>query len=297
MEANYFTVLYWFCHTSTWIHHGCTRVPHPEPPPHTIPLGHPSAPAPSFLYHALNLDWRFISQMILYKFQCHFPKSSRPCPIPQSKTVLYICVSSAASHTELFMHSKYYSFHLYQTLLYQNLTFLEKIQNLVAEAPSNFINKRVLLRILGFNQKSTLIWKQDDLWKSYQAIHEIDIPNLRVKITPWFFSKNWESGNIATSYIWKILVDCYSQSDVSLHSKRLPRWLTGKESACQCRRPMRCVFNPWVAKILWRRKWQITPVFFPGKFHGQRSLEGYNLWDRKESGTTEHTHSAWNTGA
>ena len=50
MEANYFTILYWFCHTSTWIRHGCTRVPHTEPPSHlpprTIPLGHPSAPAP-----------------------------------------------------------------------------------------------------------------------------------------------------------------------------------------------------------------------------------------------------------
>ena len=48
----YFTILYWFCHTSTCIHHRCTRVPHPEPPshvpPHTIPLGHPSAPAPSW---------------------------------------------------------------------------------------------------------------------------------------------------------------------------------------------------------------------------------------------------------
>ena len=31
MEANYFTILYWFCHTSTWIRHGRTRVPHPEP--------------------------------------------------------------------------------------------------------------------------------------------------------------------------------------------------------------------------------------------------------------------------
>ena len=55
----YFTILYWFCHTSTCIHHGCTRVPHPEPPshlpPHTISLGHPSAPAPSFLYPASNL--------------------------------------------------------------------------------------------------------------------------------------------------------------------------------------------------------------------------------------------------
>ena len=54
----YFTILYWFCHTSTWIHHGCTHVPNPEPPshlpPHTISLGHPSAPAPSILYPALR---------------------------------------------------------------------------------------------------------------------------------------------------------------------------------------------------------------------------------------------------
>ena len=37
-------------------------------PPHPIPLGHPSAPAPSFLYPASNLDWRVISYMILYMF-------------------------------------------------------------------------------------------------------------------------------------------------------------------------------------------------------------------------------------
>ena len=85
-----FTILYWFCHTSTWIFHGCTRVPHPEPPSHlpprTIPLGHPSAPASSILYPASNLDWWFISYMILYMVQCHSPKSSCPLslPLPQS---------------------------------------------------------------------------------------------------------------------------------------------------------------------------------------------------------------------
>ena len=61
----YFTILYWFCHTSTWIHHRCTHVPNPEPPshlpPHTISLGHPSAPTPSILCPASNLDWRFVS--------------------------------------------------------------------------------------------------------------------------------------------------------------------------------------------------------------------------------------------
>ena len=51
-------------------------------PPRTIPLGHLSAPAPSIQYHASNLDWRFISYMILYMFQCHSPKSSHPLPLP-----------------------------------------------------------------------------------------------------------------------------------------------------------------------------------------------------------------------
>ena len=53
-------------------------------PPHTIPLGHPSTPVPSILYPASKLDWQFFSYMILYMFQCHSPKSSHPCPLPQS---------------------------------------------------------------------------------------------------------------------------------------------------------------------------------------------------------------------
>ena len=83
-----FTILYWFCHISIWICHRYTRVPHPEPssllPPHTIPLGHPSAPAPSIQYRASNLDWHLVSYIILYMFQCHSPKSSHPLPLPQS---------------------------------------------------------------------------------------------------------------------------------------------------------------------------------------------------------------------
>ena len=51
----------------------------------------------------------------------------------------------------------------------------------------------------------------------------------------------------------------------------------------QCRR---CGFNCWVGKIPWRRKWQPTPVFLPGKSHGQRSLAGYRPWGQKESDMT-----------
>ena len=83
-----FTILYWFCQISKWICHRYTCVPHPEPssllPAHTIPLGRPSAPAPSIQYHASNLDWRLVSYMILYMFQCHSPESSHPLPLPQS---------------------------------------------------------------------------------------------------------------------------------------------------------------------------------------------------------------------
>ena len=78
----------------------------------------------------------------------------------------------------------------------------------------------------------------------------------------------------------------------------LPRWCSGKESTCQCKRHRRHGFNPWVGKIPWRRgKWQATPVFLPGKSQGQRSLEGYSPWGCKELDTTEHpcTHTQFLT--
>ena len=84
----YFTILYWFCHTLTWICHGCTWVPNPETPshlpPYIISLDHSCAPAPSLLYPVSNIDWRFVSYMIVYMFQCHSPKSCHPLPLPQS---------------------------------------------------------------------------------------------------------------------------------------------------------------------------------------------------------------------
>ena len=64
----------------------------------------------------------------------------------------------------------------------------------------------------------------------------------------------------------------------------LPRWLSGKESACQHKRRGS---HPWVGMIPWRRKWQPTPAFQPGKSHGQRSLAGYSPWGHKELDTNE----------
>ena len=64
---------------------------------------------------------------------------------------------------------------------------------------------------------------------------------------------------------------CVWHISLSIMSLGLPWWLSGKESTCLCRR---CSFDVWVEKHPWRKKWQATPVFLPGKSHGQRSLVG-----------------------
>jgi len=61
----------------------------------------------------------------------------------------------------------------------------------------------------------------------------------------------------------------------------LPKWFSGKESACQCSSHR---VDPWVGKIPWKMKWQPIPVVLPGKSCGQISLAGYSPW-----GLTEHT--------
>ena len=62
-----------------------------------------------------------------------------------------------------------------------------------------------------------------------------------------------------------------------------PGGTSGKEPTCQCRR---WGFNPWVEKIAWRGKWQLTPAFLPWEFHGQRNLESYSSWGCEESDVT-----------
>ena len=69
--------------------------------------------------------------------------------------------------------------------------------------------------------------------------------------------------------------------------RRLPWWLSGKESACNAGE------LGWIpgSRIPWRKKWQLTAVFLPGKSHGQRSLVSYNPWGRKESDKTQRLNN------
>ena len=103
---------------------------------------------------------------------------------------------------------------------------------------------------------------------------------------------------------WSFLAFCYAsppdQLSFNILLSGLPRWFSGKESVCQCRRPRRCGFSPWFVKIPWRRNWQPTPVFLPWKSHEQRSLIGYHPRGQKELDMTQrrstHTHlSLWSS--
>ena len=82
-----------------------------------------------------------------------------------------------------------------------------------------------------------------------------------------------------------------AHSDNCNKTTGLPWWLSNKESACQCRRPG---FDSWGRRIPWRRKWQPTPVFLPGKFHGQGSLAGYSPGGCKELDTIEQLNNKYN---
>ena len=120
-----------FCHTLIWISHGCTCVPHPDPPshfpPHAIPQGHPSTSALSTLSHASNLDWQSVSHMVIYMFQCCFLKSSHPCLLPESPKVcsLHLCLFCCLTYrviVTIFLNSicvniLYWCFSFWLTLL------------------------------------------------------------------------------------------------------------------------------------------------------------------------------------
>ena len=67
-----------------------------------------------------------------------------------------------------------------------------------------------------------------------------------------------------------------------LSNMGFPGGASGKEPAYQKTHSIR------VGKIPWRRAWQPTPVFLPGKSHGQTSLVGHTESDTTEA--TEHAH-------
>ena len=83
-----------------------------------------------------------------------------------------------------------------------------------------------------------------------------------------------------SSFILSQVVDQFSRHHLTKEMKETFPGGSDSESVClQCGRPG---LNPWLGKILWRRKWQPTLVLLPGKCHRWRSLVGYNPWNAKK---------------
>ena len=84
---NDWTELNWTDMNQPWVYTCSPSWTPLQPPPNPIPQGHPSTPALSTLSHALNLDWRSVSYMIIHMFQCSSLRSSHPHLFPQSPKV------------------------------------------------------------------------------------------------------------------------------------------------------------------------------------------------------------------
>ena len=94
-------------------------------PPHTTSLGHPSAPTPSILYPASNLDWRLIFYDIIH-VSMPFSQIILPSPSPtESKRLFYTSVPLFLSHIQGYLYclSK---FHIY-VLIYCIGVFLSDL--------------------------------------------------------------------------------------------------------------------------------------------------------------------------
>ena len=104
---------------------------------------------------------------------------------------------------------------------------------------------------------------------------------------PYFVFGDFSLFLVSFSLFFLFFFNCFSSISPQSNSNStwfcllgFPGGSEGKESACNAGDPSSIPWS-WVGKILWRRKWQPTPVFLPGESHGQRSLVGYSPWAAK----------------
>ena len=121
-----------FWHTLTWIIHGFTCVPHPDPP---LPPPSPSYPSGSsqctsseHLSHASNLGWWSVSPLIVYLFQCYSLRTSHPHLLPQSPKVcsVHLCLFFCFAYRV--MVTIFLKFHIYVLVYCQRMYFKAKRQ-------------------------------------------------------------------------------------------------------------------------------------------------------------------------
>ena len=139
--------------------------------------------------------------------------------------------------------------------------------------PSIFLSIRV------FSKESVLRIRWPKYWSFTFSISLSSEYSGLISFSIDWFDLHWSPLKDYFSFKTNILLD-YSWFTM-LFPLDFPGGSDGKASAYNMGDP---------GSISWRRKWQPTPVFLPGKSHGQRSLVGYSAWGHRESDMTERLH-------
>ena len=163
-------------------------------------------------------------------------------------------------------------------IMWPSLTFLYTPSQTVAARLSLSLNLCFQLRMASSRRPHAIMLrekihtiKSPVLWQEY--------PYKLFGLGQWGPLRNILEAKMQSIFTFVLLSGSWSQKARS-NCLRLGRDLgfpSGSEGrvCLQCRRPG---FSPWVRKIPWRREWQPTLAFWPGEFHGQRSLAGYSPW-------------------
>ena len=135
------------------------------------------------------------------------------------------------------------------------------------------------------------------------ALRDLDYSK-RIHSQQWDFIKQImeevREGNCEMSSVQVFKIGIYFQQPKEWSG--LPRHLSGKESACQCRR---CGFDPWVGKIPWGRKWHPLQCSCLGNpidreawwatVHGVTKSQTWLSDSTRATTTTERSSEAWST--
>ena len=107
---------------------------------------------------------------------------------------------------------------------------------------SNFLHTgKQAERLRNLSKAAQLLFREAGVWPDFSKVRSLCYLQLGYFASP-------DKINTNTSFL-------------NLFFYWLPSWLSGKQSACLCKKHKRCGFDPWVRKILWSWEWQPTPVF------------------------------------